>query len=106
MINDTPCIYLLFIFAAIATVALEALAGDTGIKYSRKPEIMADAAYFIFQHTSEQMTGQFLIDEEVLMKAGITDMDRYSVTPGKGSQLGILNVWFIFVISYIHVLFW
>ena len=67
----------------MATVALEALAGDVGMKYSRKPEIMADAAYVIFQHSCDQMTGQFLIDEEVLMKAGVTDMDCYAVTPGK-----------------------
>lgn len=73
---------MLFIYTAIATVALEALAGDMGIKYSRKPEIVADAAYVIFQHTCDQMTGQFLIDEEVLMKAGVTDMDCYAVTPG------------------------
>ena len=73
---------LLFVFIAIATVALEVLAGDIGMKYSRKPEIMADAAYVIFQHTCDQMTGEFLIDEEVLVKAGISDMDYYAVTPG------------------------
>ena len=73
----------LYIYTAIATVALKALAGDMGMKYSRKPEIMADAAYVIFQHTCDQMTGQFLIDEEVLIKAGVTDMDCYAVTPGK-----------------------
>ena len=67
---------------AIATVALESLAGDVGLKYSRKPEIMADAAYVIFQHTCDQMTGQFLIDEEVLVKAGVTDIGSYAVTPG------------------------
>jgi len=68
---------------AIATVAVEALAGEIGMKFSRKPEIMADAAYIIFQHSCDQMTGQFLIDDEVLMKAGVTDLDCYAVTPGK-----------------------
>ena len=43
---------------------------------------MADAAYVIFQHTCDQMTGQFLIDEEVLVKAGVTDIGSYAVTPG------------------------
>ena len=43
---------------------------------------MADAAYVIFQHTCDQMTGQFLIDEEVLVKAGIINIDCYAVTPG------------------------
>ena len=84
-----------FIFTAIATIALEALVGDIGMKYSRKPEIMADAAYVIFQHTCDQMTGQFLIDEEVLMKAGVTDMDCYVVTPGKFCSIRSLYAWHV-----------
>ena len=83
----------MYLFVAIATVALEALAGDIGLKYSRKPEIMADAAYVVFQHTCNQMTGQFLIDEDVLMNAGIADMDCYAVTPGK---------WLVTEVSYVH----
>ena len=67
---------------AIATAAMEMLAGDVGIKMSRKPDIMADAAYTIFQHTCDQMTGQFLIDDDVVKKAGITDLEQYSNSPG------------------------
>ena len=71
------------LFTTIATVALEALVENVGMKYSRKPEKMADVAYVIFQHFCDQMMGQFLIDEEVLMKAGVTDMNCHAVTPGK-----------------------
>ncbi|XP_065905672.1 hydroxysteroid dehydrogenase-like protein 2 [Dysidea avara] len=64
---------------AIATAAMEMLAGDEGMKMSRPPDIMADA---ILQHTCDQMTGQFLIDDDVVKKAGITDLDQYANSPG------------------------
>ncbi|XP_065904803.1 hydroxysteroid dehydrogenase-like protein 2 [Dysidea avara] len=67
---------------AIATAAMEMLAGDEGMKMSRSPDIMADAAYAILQHTCDQMTGQFLIDDDVVKKAGITDLDQYANSPG------------------------
>jgi len=73
-------------YAAIATAAMEMLAGDIGIKMSRKPEIMADAAYAIFLHTCDQMTGQFLIDDDVVKKAGISDLEQYSNSPGNSSK--------------------
>ena len=66
------CVYTYNVtYVAIATAAMEMLAGDVGIM-SRKPKIMADAAYAIFQHTCDQLTGQFLIDDDVVKKAGIT----------------------------------
>ena len=71
------------LYVAIATAALEMLAGDEGVKMCRKPEIMADAAYAIFLQTCDQMTGQFLIDDDVVKKAGITDLDQYANLPGK-----------------------
>ena len=71
------------LYVAIATAAMEMLAGDVGIKMSRKPEIMADAAYAIFLQTCDQMTGQFLIDDDVVKKAGITDLDQYANSPGE-----------------------
>jgi len=67
---------------AIATAAMEMLAGDEGIKMSRSPDIMADAAYAILQHTCDQMTGQFLIDDDVVKKAGISDLEQYANSPG------------------------
>ena len=62
---------------------MEMLTGDLGVKMCRTPEIMADAAYAILLHTCDQMTGQFLIDDNVVTKAGITDLDQYANSPGK-----------------------
>lgn len=77
------CVCCNLLYVAIATAAMEMLAGDGGVKMSRKPEIMADAAYAIFLQTCDQITGQFLIDDDVVKKAGITDLDQYANSPGK-----------------------
>lgn len=67
----------------IATAAVQnLLGGDDSIKRSRKPEIVADAAYAILTSPSRELTGQFLIDEDVLQKAGVTDFEQYAVSPG------------------------
>ena len=67
----------------IATAAVQnLLGGDALMKMSRKPEIIADAAYFIFQKISSECTGNSFIDEEVLTAEGITDFEKYSITPG------------------------
>jgi citronellol/citronellal dehydrogenase len=49
---------------------------------SRKPEILADAAYYILQRASSSCTGNFFIDEEVLAAEGVTDLSSYAVVPG------------------------
>jgi len=67
---------------AIATAAIEFIAGDEAMKRSRKPEIMADAAYVILTKPSKSVTGNFFIDDEVLLAAGVQDLDQYSATPG------------------------
>lgn len=67
----------------IATAAVQnLLGGETLIKMSRKPEIIADAAYYILSRPSSSCTGNFFIDEEVLAEEGITDLEKYSVIPG------------------------
>ncbi len=67
----------------IATAAVQnLLGGDKLIQMSRKPEIIADAAYYILSRPSETCTGNFFIDEEVLAEEGITDLGEYSVIPG------------------------
>ena len=48
---------------------------------SRKPEIMADAAYQILIQDSRGCTGNFFIDDEILKKAGVTDFDAYAMDP-------------------------
>lgn len=59
------------------------LAGETGVSMSRKPDIMADAAYLILSQNSRDLTGQFLIDDDVLCQHGVTDMDHYANVPGQ-----------------------
>lgn len=67
----------------IATAAVQnLLGGDQLIQMSRKPEIVADAAYYILQQPAANCTGNFFIDEAVLAEAGVTDLDQYSVVPG------------------------
>lgn len=68
---------------AIATAAVKnLLGGESAIEHSRKPEIVADAAYYIFTKPSRECTGNFFIDDEVLIENGITDLSGYSVVPG------------------------
>jgi citronellol/citronellal dehydrogenase len=52
------------------------------VKMSRTPEILADAAYYILKQPSNECTGNLFIDEEVLSKEGITDLEKYSVVVG------------------------
>ncbi|RPI14147.1 MAG: NAD(P)-dependent oxidoreductase [Lysobacterales bacterium] len=68
---------------AIATAAIEFAIGDaSSLRHCRKPEIMADAAHWILTQPSRSLTGRFLIDDEVLGAAGVTDFDAYAVSPG------------------------
>lgn len=48
---------------------------------SRKPEIMADAAYAILSRNPRECTGNFFIDDEVLESEGVTDFDKYAYDP-------------------------
>jgi citronellol/citronellal dehydrogenase len=67
----------------IATAAVQnLLGGDEAMRRSRKPEIMADAAYAILTKPSRSFTGNFCIDDDVLRSAGVTDLERYSCIPG------------------------
>lgn len=54
------------------------LGGDEALARTRKPEIVADAAYAIISAPSTQRTGQLLIDEDVLREIGVDDFLRYS----------------------------
>lgn len=67
---------------AIATAAINMLGGDAMMKASRKPEIVADAAFHILKRPSSECSGNYFIDDEVLASEGITDLDHYAVTPG------------------------
>src|SRR6195256_1889408 len=66
----------------IATAAIKnLLGGERVIRMSRTPEIMADAAYLVFQKPSRSFTGNFLIDDTFLAAAGVTDFEQYRVDP-------------------------
>lgn len=72
---------------AIATAAVQnLLGGDEAVRRCRKPEIMADAAHAILVRDSRSCTGNFFIDDEVLAAEGVSDFDRYAVTPGAELQ--------------------
>ncbi|EGJ11781.1 MULTISPECIES: NAD(P)-dependent oxidoreductase [Rubrivivax] len=66
---------------AIATAALQMIPG-VDVKLCRKPEILADAAWFILTSDARATTGNFFIDDELLAANGVTDLDPYAVVPG------------------------
>src|SRR5690554_1859522 len=66
----------------IATDALNMIPGvspDNG----RRPEIVADAAHAVLVRPAAGFTGRFLVDDEVLAEAGVTDLSRYAVDPAR-----------------------
>jgi len=65
----------------IDTAALQMIP-DIDALAGRKPEILADAAYIIFNRPAAECTGNFFVDDELLASEGITDLEKYSVTPG------------------------
>lgn len=66
----------------IDTAAIRLVVDAAGIARSRKPEIMADAAWHILTRPSRETTGQHFIDEQVLAAAGITDLRPYRAVQG------------------------
>ena len=66
----------------IATDALNMIPGVSAGN-GRSPTIMADAAHAILTRTATGFSGRFLIDDEVLAQAGVTDLSRYAVDPSQ-----------------------
>ena len=68
---------------AIATAAIRnVVGGDDGMAHCRTPEIVADAAWHLFQQP-KSFSSNFLIDDSFLSEQGVTDFDRYRVDPSK-----------------------
>ncbi len=66
----------------IATAAIQnLLGGEALMRKSRKPEILADAAYAIFTSPAREFTGNFCIDDTLLYERGERDFDKYRVDP-------------------------
>ncbi|MDZ4852462.1 MAG: NAD(P)-dependent oxidoreductase [Pirellulaceae bacterium] len=71
----------------IATAAIQnLLGGEQLMRRSRKPEIMADAAYAILTRNSRECSGNFFIDDDVLRSIGVTCFDDYAVESGAALQ--------------------
>lgn len=66
---------------AIATAALQMIPG-VDVAKCRTPEILADAAWHILTSDAKATTGNFFIDDTLLAQRGVTDLEKYSVTPG------------------------
>jgi citronellol/citronellal dehydrogenase len=65
----------------IATAAVQnLLGGDEAMAKARTPAIVADAALQILTSPSRELTGQSLIDVDVLRDAGVTDLSAYGGT--------------------------
>ena len=66
----------------IATDAINLIPG-VDVANCRKPDIVADAAHAMLVREARGFTGNFLIDEDVLREAGVTDLSRYAVDPAQ-----------------------
>ena len=68
----------------IATAAIRnILGGETVVRMSRTPAIVADAAHLVFEQPAASFTGRFLIDDTFLYETGgVRDFAVYNVVPG------------------------
>jgi NAD(P)-dependent dehydrogenase (short-subunit alcohol dehydrogenase family) len=67
----------------IDTAAVEMLMGAAGRQHARKPQIVAEAAYQILSTTGLSLSGQTLLDEDVLRQRGEQDFSQYACVPGE-----------------------
>ncbi len=70
----------------ISTAAIEFEGGGkAALEKGRKPAIMADAAYQIISTENCELSGEIIIDEQLLRQRGVTEFDhyRYSEDPSK-----------------------
>jgi len=86
-LRGTVAVNALWPRTTIATAAIRNLLGGEAImRMSRKPEILAEAAWRIFQKP-KSFTGNFLIDDTFLAGEGVTDFDRYRADPSQPLQV-------------------
>ena len=77
--GDGIAVNSLWPLTTIDTAAIRNLLGGESVaSMSRSPDMLADAAYAIFNRPSRETTGNFFIDEEVLREEGITDFSAYA----------------------------
>ena len=63
---------------AIDTEAIRLIAGEDARRFTRTADIMADAAHWIVTRPSREYSGRFVIDEDALREAGVTDLSGYN----------------------------
>ncbi len=81
--DDKVAVNALWPRSMIRTAAVDMLVGpEDSEAHSRKPEIMADAAYEILSTTGLALTGRAMLDEEILRERGVTDVSGYAAVPG------------------------
>jgi len=72
----------------ISTAAiLHEAGGEQLMAQGRTPDIMADATVSILNRSVEEMTGQNLIDEDLLRQDGVTDFESYRYKAGDAALL-------------------
>eukprot|EP01119_Soliformovum_irregulare_P018033 TRINITY_DN5463_c0_g1_i1.p1 TRINITY_DN5463_c0_g1~~TRINITY_DN5463_c0_g1_i1.p1 ORF type:complete len:289 (+),score=74.39 TRINITY_DN5463_c0_g1_i1:24-890(+) len=66
----------------IATAAIAWITGEESLKACRTTDIMSEAAYFILKRPFT--SGNFFIDDEVLLEEGYSekDLEKFAVSPG------------------------
>jgi len=81
--NDGIGVNALWPRTVIATAAIAMIPGAAErVDMMRRPEILADAAHAVLVRDARTTTGNFFIDEDVLIEAGIADFGRYAIKPG------------------------
>lgn len=72
----------------ISTAAVEFESGNAStVKMGRHPKIMADAAFEIIKTEKQGLSGELLIDEELLLSRGYQDLDGYRFDPSYDKTL-------------------
>ena len=57
----------------------------------RKPSVLTDAALAILSHEPRELSGHALLDEEILAKVGVTDLEPYRRGPVASSAESRVN---------------
>lgn len=66
----------------IATAAIKVNFPPELYAACRQPSIVADAAFEIVTRDSQTNSGHFYVDEDVLRESGVSDFEKYNMTPG------------------------
>ena len=80
--DDGVAVNALWPRTAVWTSAMARLGGGEIQRECRDVSVMSDAAYVMMTRDSRTYTGNFAIDDEVLMSVGVTDISRYDCVPG------------------------